>query len=100
MATGQDGLGFAARFRTGYYSNQRWLMRPMSKTGELMLATQPDFTYDDAFIGKDSPNQSYFTADWIVDRFSGFASLVDVKAKTAVKIQSLPVHRRASTTTR
>jgi len=86
---GGDGTA-ATRFRTGY-ANQRWMLRPMDRAGELMLATQPDFTYDDAFVGINSPNRSFFTADWIVDAFGGnFMSLVDVKADTVTKIASLP----------
>ena len=85
MVTGEDGTT-AVRYDDGY-SNQRWILRPMDHAGELMLATKPDFTYDDAFVGKDSPNRAVFTRDWIVDAFSGFASLVDVKAGTATKIR-------------
>ncbi len=89
MMIGQDGTT-AMRYQS-LGSNQRWMLRPMDRAGELMLDTKPDFTYSDAFIGQSTPNQSFFTKDWIVDALGGnFMSLVDVKSGTAQKVASLP----------
>ncbi len=87
FSLGQDGKTAGVAYEEPHLS---CILRPVERASELMLATQPDYIYDDAFVGKDSPGRRFFTADWIVDRFSGFASLVDVKSKTAVKIQDLP----------
>ncbi len=93
FAMGQDGETVGARYAGNgdIYSNQRWMLRPMDQASELMLDTKPDFTYSDAFIGQNTPNQSFFTRDWIVEAFGGnFMSMVDVKAGTAQKVAGLP----------
>lgn len=89
FGTGQDGT-FAIGYRTGLYSNQRWMLRPADRAAELMSATQPSFTYDEAFTGKDSSGGSWLTADWIADRFTGFLSLANVKTGAASKVNSMP----------
>ncbi len=89
ITVGQDGTT-GMRYQS-LSSNQRWMLRPMNRAGELMLATKPTFAYSDAFVGQNTPNQSFFTKDWIVDAFGGnFMSLVDVKAGTAQKIAGMP----------
>ncbi len=89
LGVGQDGT-FAMRYRTGRYSNQRWLLRSADHAGALMSATQPSFTYDSTFTGKDSPEGSWLSADWIAERFIGFLSLANVKTGTATKVNSMP----------
>jgi hypothetical protein len=37
---GQDDLTVGAYYRDGLYGNQRWMLRPYSQAGELMLATK------------------------------------------------------------
>lgn len=86
---GEDGTT-AMRYQS-LSSNQRWMLRPPDRAGELMLATKPTFAYSDAFVGQQTPNRSSVTKDWIVDAFGGnFMSLVDVKAGTAQKMADLP----------
>lgn len=90
FALGQDNETVGARYEIPR-TKQRWVLRPKEKAGELMLATQPDFTYDTALIGNNALNTgSWFTARWIVDQFPAFTTLADVQKGTAVKINSLP----------
>lgn len=89
LAVGQDAaVGMA--YRNGLNSNQRWILRPLDHGAELMSATQPSFAYDPAFTGKDSPGGSWFTADWIADRFTGFLSLANVKTGAASRVNTMP----------
>jgi len=87
---GQDDATVGMTYRDAGLTHQRWLLRPADRGRELLTATQPDFAYTDAFVGNDSSEGSWLTADWIVDEFTGFLALANVKTGTASKIDTMP----------
>jgi hypothetical protein len=90
LSTGQDGSTVGMWYMDGLALHQRWMLRPIGQASELMLATKPTYQYAQSFVGQDSPNQSFFTANWIVERFDAFMDVVDVQRQTAIKVNHLP----------
>jgi hypothetical protein len=89
LMTGQDAT-IGAWYVDGIGSHQRWMLRPIDHASELMLATKPTYQYAQSFVGQQVPDNSAFTANWIVDRFPGFMDVVDVKNQTVLKVNNLP----------
>jgi hypothetical protein len=90
MSLGQDNLTVGAWYMNGIGLDQRWMFRPMNRASELMLAKKPNYQYAQSFVGQDSPDSSFFTAEWLVERFDGFMDVVDLKKQTALKLNNLP----------
>lgn len=90
LMLGQDELTVGAWYMDGIASHQRWMLRPPDRASELMLATKPSYEYAQSFVGQDSPNNSVFTAKWIVERFDAFMDLVDVTKQSVLKVNTLP----------
>ncbi len=90
LVAGQDNKTVGMNYRAAHLTDERWLLRPADRARELLTATQPDFAYTDAFVGNDSSEGSWLTADWIVDEFTGFLALADVKTGTASKVDTMP----------
>jgi hypothetical protein len=89
LMTGQDAT-IGAWYMDGIGLHQRWMLRPIDRANELMLATKPTYQYAQSFVGQQGPDNSAFTANWIVDRFPGFMDVVDVKNQTVLKVNNLP----------
>jgi hypothetical protein len=87
LMTGQDEATVGIWYG---HTPQRWVLRRVDRASELMLATKPTYQYAQSFVGQQVPDNSAFTANWIVERFPAFMDLVDVTRQTVLKVNNLP----------